>query len=274
MPSVAWRLIALVPLFLPCAGCAGNALALRGNMERMRQEQLAVARQAEILNSRTAALDGDNQQLSAQLAQERQRSKLLEEQLVAVRDELASTTSQIAQLRDEKSESDKKVQALNASLHRRGGATITPNNSLLADLPQFANPNIRIRRDGDVIRVELPASLLFEPGQSQLLPGAAETIRKTALDLLRVYPHQLLGIEGHTSPGAPPAGRGRNHHELSAVWALVVQDVLVQQAGVRPEQLFVVGHGANHPVVSNATEAGQERNRRIEVVVYPERVGG
>ena len=37
-----------------------------------------------------------------------------------------------------------------------------------------------------------------------------------------------------------------------------------------PDQLFVVGHGPNHPVVSNASDAGQARNRRIELVIYPE----
>lgn len=271
MRSAAWRLIALLA-FAPWAGCTANSLAVRSDMEQMRQQQLSVQRQAQMLNNRTAALDGDNQQLSAQLAQERQRSKVLEEQLVAVREELAGATTQLTQLRDEKSESDQKVQTLNASLHRRGGATITPNNSLLADLPQFSNPDLRVRRDGDVIRVEIPADLLFEPGESRLRPGASEAIRTTTLDLLRTYPQQMLGIEGHTAP-TPPGGRWRSNHELSTVWALVVQDVLIQQAGVRPEQLFVAGHGANHPVVSNATSEGQQRNRRIELVVYPERVG-
>jgi outer membrane protein OmpA-like peptidoglycan-associated protein len=36
------------------------------------------------------------------------------------------------------------------------------------------------------------------------------------------------------------------------------------------EQVFVVGHGTNHPVVSNAPPAGKACNRRIEIVVYPE----
>jgi outer membrane protein OmpA-like peptidoglycan-associated protein len=38
--------------------------------------------------------------------------------------------------------------------------------------------------------------------------------------------------------------------------------------------LFVVGHGANHPAVSNGTSAGKERNRRVELVVYPDRMPG
>ena len=51
-----------------------------------------------------------------------------------------------------------------------------------------------------------------------------------------------------------------------------VYDALVRTAGVPSNQLFVVGHGSNHPVVSNATPAGQARNRRVELVIYPETV--
>ena len=39
---------------------------------------------------------------------------------------------------------------------------------------------------------------------------------------------------------------------------------------MRPQQLFLVAHGSNHPVVSNASLQGKARNRRVELVVYPE----
>jgi outer membrane protein OmpA-like peptidoglycan-associated protein len=39
------------------------------------------------------------------------------------------------------------------------------------------------------------------------------------------------------------------------------------------DQLFVVGHGSNHPIVSNGSPEGKQRNRRVELVVYPERKG-
>jgi outer membrane protein OmpA-like peptidoglycan-associated protein len=45
----------------------------------------------------------------------------------------------------------------------------------------------------------------------------------------------------------------------------------VNQSQINPAQLFLAGHGPNHPVVSNATPAGKDRNRRVELVIYPER---
>jgi chemotaxis protein MotB len=38
------------------------------------------------------------------------------------------------------------------------------------------------------------------------------------------------------------------------------------------QHFFVVAQGSNRPLASNATQAGQITNRRIELVVYPETV--
>jgi len=59
---------------------------------------------------------------------------------------------------------------------------------------------------------------------------------------------------------------------LSVAQATAVYDALIRAGGMSAGQLFVVGHGPNHPIVSNATAAGQARNRRVEIVIYPETV--
>ena len=53
---------------------------------------------------------------------------------------------------------------------------------------------------------------------------------------------------------------------------LAAYNLLIKRNLVPASQLFVIGHGGNHPIVSNATPEGKARNRRIEFVVYPERV--
>ncbi len=54
---------------------------------------------------------------------------------------------------------------------------------------------------------------------------------------------------------------------------MAVYDVLLRSTRYQAGQLFVVGHGANHPIASNATLEGKNRNRRVELVVYPEKRG-
>lgn len=52
--------------------------------------------------------------------------------------------------------------------------------------------------------------------------------------------------------------------------AQTVFDQMTGRYGMNAARIVVVGHGANHPVVSNATPAGQQRNRRVDLVIYPQ----
>jgi chemotaxis protein MotB len=91
-----------------------------------------------------------------------------------------------------------------------------------------------------------------------------------AAEIRRTYPDQVIGVEGFTDSDPIQNSQWVSNHQLSVGRAMAVYDYLTVRNGMRPEQLFVVGHGSNHPVVSNATPAGKERNRRVELVIYPE----
>jgi len=78
-----------------------------------------------------------------------------------------------------------------------------------------------------------------------------------------------VGIEGHTDGSPMTSPQYPSDQHLSVAQAMAVYDALTR-AGMPARQLFVVGHGGSHPVVSNGTEAGRARNRRVEVVIYPE----
>jgi flagellar motor protein MotB len=255
------------------AGCADNPMVLQGRVAQYQQNQSALQKQNELYQARIDALDRENQQKQTLLAQTQQQTKLLEDRLTAVTEQLRSTTAQLAQVQGEKQEVDTKSKALTASLRRQAGVSITPNNSFLQTLPAIRYADVRVRRDGDVIRVELPGNQLFDPGGARVRPAAMNMIADVAVEIRRTYPDQLLGIEGHTDSDPVTGGQYRTNHELSAARALAVYDVLVNSQRYRPEQLFVVGHGGNHPVVSNGTLDGKQRNRRVELVIYPDRLG-
>ena len=269
---MAWARWVALGLLVLGTGCAGNSMVLKGQVDRMQQSQLAMSRQNEELQSRAGALDRDNQELEKLLAKTQQRSKIIQDQVAVLQEQLSGVTTQLARVREEKKESEQKVQTLTASMRRQGGVSISPNNSFLATLPAINLPDVHVRRDGDVIRIELPADRIFEPGTAQLKPGGVELITDAALELARTYPDQRIGIEGHTDSDPIRSWQFRSNHQLSATQAMVVDDVLTSRTRLRPEQLFIAGHGGNHPAVSNASAAGKQRNRRVELVIYPEKV--
>ncbi len=264
--AIAMGLVAL-------AGCADNPMVLQGRVAKYQQQQTDLQSQISQYQSRIDTLDKDNQHKEALLAQQQQQTKLLEDRLNAVTEQLRSTTAQLTQLQGEKQEVDTRSRALTASLRRQAGVSITPNNSFLQTLPAIRYPEVHVRRDGDVIRVELPGNQLFDPGSARLRPAASNMIADVAIEIRRTYPDQILGIEGYTDSDPVSGGQYRTNHELSAARALAVYDVLVSSQRYRPEQLTVVGHGGNHPVVSNGTLEGKQRNRRVELVIYPDRLG-
>jgi flagellar motor protein MotB len=265
-----WLLILALAVL---AGCADSSMVLKGRVTEFQKQQDALTRQNQQLQDRMNALDHSNQLKEAELAQTLQQRKVAEDQLAALREQLRGVTAQLAQVQADKQNSDKKAQALTASMQRQTGVSITPNNSFLQTLPAIHLPDVHVRRDGDVIRVELPDGQLFEPGGSRLRPGAANLVASVAGELRRTYPDQIIGIEGHTDSDPAIGGQWRSNHESSVVRAMTVYNVLVSSGRYRADQVFVVGQGANRPVVSNATPEGKQRNRRVELVVYPEKRG-
>ncbi|MHB1033498.1 MAG: OmpA/MotB family protein [Pirellulales bacterium] len=253
------------------AGCAPNTY-VQSQIKTYNEQQLALSQKSNELQSRIKTLDDDNKGLEIELAQSRQQSQLLNSQVTTLQEQLNSVTTQLAQSKGEKDATDEKIKAITAS-NRKLGATITANSSLRDSLPAINLPGVVVRADGDVVRIELPESQLFQPGGAQWKPGAAAVIDSVAAEVVRTYPEQIIGVEGHTDSDPVRGGQWGDNHQLSVGYAMAVYNHMITRTRLRPGQLFVVGHGANHPVVSNGSTAGKERNRRVELVVYPEKAG-
>jgi flagellar motor protein MotB len=234
------------------------------------QQQQAFAQQTQQYQQRAASLDRDNQELQSMLAQSRQQAQLMQEQVQATQTQLRDTANQLASLQADNEQMRTRTTAMAASMQTRSQAEIRPNNSLLRNLTIANLPGVQVRQDGDVVRVELPADQLFNLGTAQIKAGSDDLLRSVGADLVRNYPQQLIGIEGHTDSSPPLSPQMPTAQHLSVAQSMAVYDALIRTAGVPANQLFVVGHGSSHPVVSNGTDAGRARNRRIELVIYPE----
>lgn len=215
---------------------------------------------------RSSSADIDGRQLDAALSRSRQETQVMQDEIAALRDQLASTSTQLARMRAGGTAGGPPAPA-------RDGATVQPTSpaAMQAAVAQFALPGVDARMDGGVVRIDVPAEKLFEPGTAAILPGGAAILTQVATELERVFPGHFVGIEGHLDTEPLQNASWGSAHQLTAARSAAVFDLLTARTRMHEGQLFLVAHGANHPLVSNATAAGRARNRRMELVVYPER---
>lgn len=113
------------------------------------------------------------------------------------------------------------------------------------------------------------ADVLFDSGKAKLKPESYSTIDKVARVLKDNVPNLKVGIEGHTDNQPIQYSGWRSNWELSTGRALSVLHYLIDERGVAPGRLSVIGYGEFQPVASNDSSEGKQANRRVEIVILP-----
>lgn len=103
--------------------------------------------------------------------------------------------------------------------------------------------------------------VLFDTNKAQLSPGGMRGVQKLA-DILQQYPQRNVLVEGFTDS----IGSSASNQDLSERRARAVRTAL-QDTGISAERIANRGYGQSFPVASNATAAGRQLNRRVEIVV-------
>lgn len=111
------------------------------------------------------------------------------------------------------------------------------------------------------------SDVLFDTNKATLRPGARERLAKVA-GIVLAYPDLHLEIDGHTDS----TGSDAYNMQLSEARADAVRDYLAKE-GVSTNNLIAKGFGKTEPIASNATSAGRQQNRRVELVVSGEAIG-
>jgi flagellar motor protein MotB len=208
----------------------------------------------------------DSRQLEAALVRSREESQLMQDEIAALREQLAATSTQLAQSRTVGMPPPSTTAG-----GAPGAAASTPATTMQSAVAQLALPDLQPRFDGAVVRIDIPADRLFDGDTANLLPGGVAALTQVANEVQRVFPGHFIGIEGHLDTAPLPQGTWASAHQLTAARSAAVFDFMTTRTSMKEGQLFLVAHGANHPLVSNATAAGRSRNRRVELVIYPER---
>lgn len=119
------------------------------------------------------------------------------------------------------------------------------------------------RLKDDTLKLSLDSEISFAVGRADITPAFRPTLDKLAT-LLAKYNRTVVHIVGHTdSDGSEAFNR-----DLSQRRALAVGNYL-SRSGVPQDRIRTEGRGEREPRATNATAAGKQLNRRVEIYVKP-----
>lgn len=126
------------------------------------------------------------------------------------------------------------------------------------------NHQLEIQRlQDESLKLDISSEVSFDHNSASLKPAFIPTLDKIA-NILMKYNKTIVHVIGHTDS----TGSEEYNLVLSSRRAKNVAAFL-EQHGVPAQRLSVYGQGESQPRASNATEAGRQLNRRVEIILKP-----
>jgi chemotaxis protein MotB len=226
-----------------------------------------------------AAAQQQGTQLQSQLQGSEERASqaqttvdLLNQQVAALRDQLAQIAAALDLAQTKNKEEEAKLADLGTKLNQ---ALLTKIEELARFRSEFFGrlrealgnrPDIQIVGDRFVFQSEV----LFDPANAQLGDAAKQQLAVVAAglkDISTKIPSDIpwvLRVDGHTDKRPISTPQFPSNWELSAARAISVVNFLISQ-GVSADHLVAAGFGEYQPLDPRDTDDAYRRNRRIEL---------
>ena len=249
MMTLSWPVLSLVSVSALLTACgtaavpqelldarAAYADAAKGPAADLAPAQLDTAKQSLDGAQRSFDDDGPSQKTKEQLDAERKARE-------ASASEVTKTKAELATEKAARAEAEKKAAAA------------------MASLAEIA----KVKEESRGVVITLSGSVLFATAKSDLLPIAKDKLDQVAKALTdQGFKH--IVVQGYTDS----RGNASDNDALSQRRAQSVRDYLVTK-GIPSEKATAEGLGSTRPVGDNATADGRAENRRVEIVVTPDK---
>jgi outer membrane protein OmpA-like peptidoglycan-associated protein len=148
-----------------------------------------------------------------------------------------------------------------------------PAHMQLSALQRQNRADLLVRSNAFIATRDTPRGLVITLSESSfdsngLRPWASDRLARIAT---LISSHRGLGVhvEGYTDD----RGSDSEQQAISERRARYVRDSLVTN-GVAPGFVVATGFGRARPIASSATASGREQNRRVEIIISGESIGG
>ena len=133
---------------------------------------------------------------------------------------------------------------------------------------EVSRGTINVKQHRNHLAVGLSSSLLFQSGEATLKPEGMNVLKRIG-NILGQIPNNAIQIAGHTDNQAIRKELRKTFPDNKALsWARAenARRGLIN-GGLPMERVKAIGLADKVPLMSNTTEAGRQKNRRIEIVV-------
>lgn len=128
---------------------------------------------------------------------------------------------------------------------------------------ELQGSGVSVTRDGDNVTLNMPGNVTFQT-DSEDLQSQFFRVLDSVGKVLNEYESTVVRVEGHTdSTGAREYNQALSERRASTV------ATYLHTRGVKQERFLAIGYGQDQPIDSNATVAGRQANRRVEITLVP-----
>ena len=135
----------------------------------------------------------------------------------------------------------------------------------LADVkfPEINLPGVTVRGNEDYQVYGLDEKVLFDTDKATVKPGAADALKQITASINQRYAGKDVRVLGFSDS----RGDKSYNRTLSKERAEAVKNYLVTTNKLPADRVSTEAFGEEQPVASNATAAGRQENRRVEIAV-------
>ncbi len=210
-------------------------------LAEMTEARQGLIRQVDLLKEEKQGLDQKTMALEKQLAQSR-------EQISSVSQAVAAKENQLKTIAETQQQLEKQLQQ------------------------QIQEKDLQISSLEDKLKIQLLDKILFNPGNAVITPRGREVLKNLAAELKKLQGIQI-SVEGHTDNQPLSAEARAVYHDnlgLAVARAAAVSRT-IRVLGVDPRLISAAGYSMYSPIADNDTPEGQQLNRRVEIILIPQR---
>ena len=131
------------------------------------------------------------------------------------------------------------------------------------DFPEVNLPDVSVRGNDQYSVYGIEETVLFDTDKATIKPSASKALEQIVASIGQRSADKQMRIIGHADARDTKA----YNKELSEQRAEAVKNWLVQNGKVEASRITIQPMGESQPVASNATAAGRQQNRRVEIAV-------